>query len=86
MADVHSSPTLPPCHPHPTCTALPGGDEASLLRLMQHSATELLRRLRPDNFGAFAELFTAAVLQVRPYAVPLCVSGWGAVLGGCGPC
>ena len=31
---------------------------------MQHSATDLLRRLRPDNFAAFAELFTAAVLQV----------------------
>ncbi len=32
---------------------------------MQHSAADLLRRLRPDNFAAFAELFTAAVLQVR---------------------
>ncbi|KAL4855714.1 hypothetical protein ACK3TF_003794 [Chlorella vulgaris] len=40
-----------------------GGDEAALLALLQHSATDLLRRLRPDNFAAFAELFTAAVLQ-----------------------
>lgn len=32
---------------------------------MQHAATDLLRRLHPDNFAAFAELFTAAVLQVR---------------------
>jgi hypothetical protein len=32
---------------------------------MQQGATELLRRLRPDNFAAFAELFTAAVLQAR---------------------
>lgn len=41
------------------------GDESSVLQLMQSSATDLLRRLRPDNFAAFAELFVAAVLQVR---------------------
>lgn len=44
---------------------LPGGDEAAVLQLMQQSATDLLRRLRPDNYGAFAELFMEAVLQVR---------------------
>eukprot|EP00887_Chlorella_sp_A99_P005741 scaffold1.g5741.t1 len=36
------------------------GDEASVMLAMQQSAGDLLRRLRPDNFGAFAELFTAA--------------------------
>ena len=43
------------------------GGEAELLHLLHHSAADLLRRrLRPDNFPAFAELLTAAVLQVRP--------------------
>lgn len=59
---------LPQPKPPPRCPlprARPaGGDEASLLALMQHSAADLLRRLRPDNYAAFAELFTAAVLQV----------------------
>jgi hypothetical protein len=36
-----------------------------VLQLMQHNATDLLRRLRPDNYAAFAELFVAAVLQVQ---------------------
>lgn len=57
--------------PHPPSPPSPGGDEAGLLQLMQQSTTDLLRRLRPDNFGAFAELFTAAVLQVG-WARSLC--------------
>ena len=35
------------------------------------SAPALLRRLRPDNLGAFAELFTAAVLQAAATGEPL---------------
>lgn len=47
-----------------TAAGVGGGDEAALLGMLQHSAADLLRRLRPDNYAAFAELFTAAVLQV----------------------
>ncbi|KAI3423926.1 hypothetical protein D9Q98_009760 [Chlorella vulgaris] len=46
-----------------TAAGVGGGDEAALLGMLQHSAADLLRRLRPDNYAAFAELFTAAVLQ-----------------------
>ena len=63
----HHAPSTDP--PPPLCPALPplpaAGDESSVLQGMQAAATDLLRRLRPDNFPAFAELFVAAVLQVR---------------------
>ena len=55
---------------------------------MQHAATDLLRRLRPDNFAAFAELFTAAVLQVRsaPIAALIKLALWrrrSCLISGC---
>lgn len=42
-----------------------GGEEPDgvVLGRLQARASDLLRALRPDNFGPFAELFTAAVLQ-----------------------
>jgi len=58
-----------------------------MLLLMQQSATDLLRRLRPDNFAAFAELFTAAVLQVGVQGIGgrgVCrPAGYVQCLGGC---
>lgn len=49
----------------PTHNPPAASDDSGVLLALQQGAGELLRRLRPDNFGTFAELLTAAVLQVR---------------------
>ena len=49
------------------------GNDDAVLALLRERSPDLLRRLRPDNFAHFAELFTAVVLQVR-------VPGFGSVV------
>lgn len=46
------------------------GNDDAVLSLLRERSPDLLRRLRPDNFAHFAELFTAVVLQV-----PNCLTG-----------
>jgi hypothetical protein len=62
-----------------------GGEEAALLAQLQHSAAALLRRLRPDNFPPFAELFMAAVLQARLALETLCQLSGSARQSECRP-
>jgi hypothetical protein len=51
-------------HAHSNRARSGSGDDLAAFELLRQEAGLMLRRLRPDNFAAFSELFTAAVLQV----------------------
>ena len=72
----HNTYDVQPAVPHPcwlTCICIRLTGVERMAEVLRDHAPQLLRHLLPENFGAFARIFTAALLQVQPcrFAVPL---------------